>query len=327
MSDMNCRQRFRETMRFGSPDRAPLFDEGIREEVFRKWRQQGLSRRSDLSKMFSYDTLDWIEPNLDPRPRLKNWSYSWPLLDELKQRLNPEDTRRLPRRWRKKIRAWQKRDHVLMLRVHQGFFLSMGVYGWKRFKEVIHLLTENPELVREVMMGQGLFAARLTERILRDVDIDAAVFVEPIAENHGHLISPKMYEELVLSSYQPLLEVLARCGVETIIFLSFANPKLLIPSILKEGFNCLWAYEVNMEAMDYRNLLQEFGGDLRLIGGIDLDTLHGDKRAIRREIEQKVPLLLANGGCIPMVDGRIRENILFENYAYYRRRLEKMVQS
>ncbi len=326
MSAMNCRQRFHETMRYGSPDRVPLFEEGIREEVFRRWRKQGLSGRSDLAKMFSSDTLDWIEPDLDPRPRLKKWPFSFPLLDVLKQRLNPEDTRRLPRRWRKKIREWQKRNHVLMLRVHQGFFLSMGVYGWQRFKEVIHLLTKDPELVREVMMVQGLFAARLAEQILRDIDIDAAVFVEPIAANHGPLISPKMYEELVLPSYQSLLEVLARYGVETIIFLSFANPKLLIPSILKVGFNCLWAYEVNMEAMDYRKLLQEFGRDLRLIGGLDLDTLRRDKQAIRREIEQKVPPLLATGGCIPMVDGRVREDIPFENYIYYRRRLERVVQ-
>jgi uroporphyrinogen decarboxylase len=326
MSAMNCRQRFRETMRHGSPDRVPLFEEGIREDVFKMWRQQGLSRRSDLSKMFSYDTLDWLEPDLDPRPRLKKWPYALPLLDVLKQRLNPEDTRRLPRRWRKKIRTWQKRDHVLMLRVSQGFFLSMGVYGWKRFKEVIHLLTKDPELVREAMKVQGLFAAKLTEKILQDVDIDAAVFVEPIAENHGPLISPKMYEELVLPGYQPILEVLGRYGVETIIFLSFANPKLLIPSILKVGFNCLWAYEVNMEAMDYRNLFREFGKDLRLIGGIDLDSLRHGKEVIRREIEQKVPLLLANGGYIPMVDGRVREDIPFENYAYYRRSLEKVVQ-
>lgn len=322
---MNSRERFCGTMRYEAVDRVPFIEEGIRKDVLRTWRRQGLARGSDLSTMFSYDRLDHIELDLDPRPGLKKWPSSFSQLDALRQRLNPEDTRRLPCRWRRKVRKWRNRDHVLMLRVHRGFFLSMGVSGWKRFKEAIRLLIKDPEFVREVMMVQGRFAARLTERILEDVDIDAAVFVEPICENRGPLISPKMYEELVLPSYQPLLEVLSRNGVETIIFLSFANPRLLIPSILKWGFNCLWAYEVKMEAMDYQDLRREFGRDLRLIGGLDLDTLYRGKQAIRREIEEKVPPLLASGGYIPMVDGRVREDIPFDNYIYYRRTLEKVI--
>jgi hypothetical protein len=39
---MNSRQRFLETMRYGKPDRAPYFEEGIRDEVLAVWRQQGL---------------------------------------------------------------------------------------------------------------------------------------------------------------------------------------------------------------------------------------------------------------------------------------------
>jgi hypothetical protein len=41
--------------------------------------------------------------------------------------------------------------------------------------------------------------------------------------------------------------------------------------------------------MDYRSLRKEFGRDLRLIGGIDLDALRQNKAGIRREIEEKVP--------------------------------------
>ena len=78
--------------------------------------------------------------------------------------------------------------------------------------------------------------------------------------------------------------------------------------------------------MAYRRLRREFGRDLRLIGGIDLDVLLRDKRAIRREIMFKVPPLLEQGGYIPLADGRVRENVPFENYVYYRRLLEKVTQ-
>ncbi len=135
-----------------------------------------------------------------------------------------------------------------------------------------------------------------------------------------------MYEEIVLKSYEPVLDVLRRFDVETIIFQTYANARILIPSILRWGFNCLWACEVNIEAMDYRSLRKEFGHDLRLIGGIDLDALRQNKAAIRREIEEKVPLLIADGGYVPLADGRVREDVSFENYAYYRKLLEKITQ-
>lgn len=77
--------------------------------------------------------------------------------------------------------------------------------------------------------------------------------------------------------------------------------------------------------MDYRALRKEYGRELRLIGGIDLDILRRDKESIRREIEEKVPPLLADGGYVPLADGRVREDIPFKNYLYYRRLLEDVI--
>ena len=77
--------------------------------------------------------------------------------------------------------------------------------------------------------------------------------------------------------------------------------------------------------MDYRDLRQEFGRDLRLIGGIDLDTLRRGKAAIRREVEEKVPPLLADGGYVPLADGRVRQDVPFESYVYYRQLLAEVI--
>jgi uroporphyrinogen-III decarboxylase len=232
----------------------------------------------------------------------------------------------------------------------------MGVYDWRRFSELMDLLIDDPEFVREAMTIQGKFAAGLAERVLKDVVVDAALFSEPIGGNYGPLISPQMYEEMVLKSYEPVLDVLHKYKVETIVIspqmyeemvlksyepvldvlhkykvetivlVTYANARSLIPSMLKWGFNCLWACEVNIEAMDYRNIRQEFGRDLRLIGGIDLDTLRRDKEAVRREVEVKVPPLVADGGYVPLADGRIRSDVPYENYVYYRELLEKVTQ-
>ena len=320
---MNSRERFQETMRYGKPDRVPYFEEGIRDEVLKAWQ---VAPDVNLSQMFPSDRHEEIIVDLEPLPKLKRWPASRPELKALRQSLDPYDSRRLPTGWPKRVRGWQTRDHVLMLRVHRGFFLSMGVHDWRRFTEVVRLLIEKPEFMREAMAIQGAFAARLAERVLREVEVDGAVFTEPIGGNDRPLISPQMYEKFVLTSYEPVFDVLARYGVETIIFRTFANCRMLIPSILRWGFTCLWACEVNVEAMDYRDLRREFGRDLRLIGGIDLDALRHGKEAIRREVEEKVPPLVADGGYVPLADGRVREDVLFENYVYYRRLLEKVTQ-
>jgi hypothetical protein len=323
---MNSRERFLETMHYGKPDRVPYFEEGLREGVLDAWRRQGLPRNKNLSQIFSFDKREEIEPDLDPRPDFKRWPTSRPDLELFRRRLDPADPKRLPADWAARAQAWKTRDHILTLWIQRGFFLSMGVRNWQRFTEVMLLLKTHPRFIHEAMAVRGEFSARLAEKVLETVDIDAAVFVEPIGGNDRPLISPKMYEEFVLTHYEPILEVMRRHGVEIIVLLTFANPRPLIPSVLKWGFNCLWSSESNMQTMDYRDLRREFGRNLRLIGGIDLDALRRGKDAIKREVQEKVPPLLEQGGYIPLADGRVREDVSFENYSYYRNLLEKVTQ-
>jgi len=321
---MNSRQRFLETMRFGKPDNVPYFEEGLREEVLEVWREQGLTSDSALARLFASDMREEIVLDVDPHPWPKRWPTTLAELKAFRRRLDPNDPSRLPENWQASLTNWKGRSHVLMMRLHRGFFLTMGVEDWRRFYEVMALTRDDPALVRELMRIQGEFVAALTERTLREVEIDAAIFSEPIGGNNGPLISPRMYAELVLPSYQPVLEVLRRRGVDVVILRTYANARVLIPALLEDSFDCLWACETNAEAMDYRSLRMEFGRGLRLIGGIDLDVLRDGKDAIRREVEEKVPPLLREGGYIPLADGRVREDIPLENYLYYRQLLEKV---
>lgn len=321
---MNSRQRFHETMAFGAPDRVPLFKEGIRSEVLHAWGREARQSPADLLKGFQFDPREEVELDLDPHPYPGRWPSTLDELDAFMARMDPDDRSRLPSRWKKRVRAWRDRDHVLMLRVHEGFFLTMGVEGWDRFLELMYLCTDDPGFVREMMARQGAFAARLLARWLDEVEIDAAVFSEPIAGNSGPLISPNMYAEFVLPSHQPLLDVLARYEVKTLILRTYANPRPLLPLALARGLNCLWAVEAPPEAMGYYELRRELGPGLRLIGGIDLDALRAGPAAISRALEDAAQLL-QQGGYVPLADGRVRSEVSFERYSFYRRQLEELV--
>jgi len=242
-------------------------------------------------------------------------------LENLRERLDPMDDSRFPANW--EPARLRQRDSILMVRVHEGFFLSLGVDAAKRFTELMYLTVDRPDFVRQYMRIQGEFAAALAERVLREVSVDALVFSEPIGDNKGALISPRMYEDLVLPSYEPLLDLARRYEVRTLICRSYANMKALIPSLLKWGINVLWACEVEQSVMNYPALRREFGPDLRLIGGIDLDALRQGKAEIRTAIDQIAPLV-AEGGFIPLADGRVRADVHYENYLYYRECLQKI---
>ena len=191
---MNSRQRFLESLDYGRPDRVPLFEEGIRDEVLTAWRDQGLPAGAEFSSLFPSDKREELALDVEPRPALSRWPDERSLLEILRRRLDPDDPARLPADWPERVEAWKKRDHVLMLRVNWGFFQTLGVEGWSRFEEGIYLVKDDPRLVREIMLLQGVFTARLWERVLADVEVDAAVFSEPISGKHGPLISPQMFE-------------------------------------------------------------------------------------------------------------------------------------
>ena len=323
-ANMESKDRFIRVMQYKDVDRVPYFEEGIRKDVLRTWHKQGLPEKTRLQELFHTDKREEIQPQIDPIPRFRKWPRSNSELARLKRRLNPATSIRLPKNWKKRVEKWQNRDHVLMLRTQRGFFQSLGVGDWSRFDEVIQLILDEPALIRSILEIQGNFVAALTERILTQVQVDALVFSEPIGGNHGPLISPQMYEELVLKSYEPILRVIRKHGIETIIWRTYANAKALLPSIMKWGFNCLWACEVNREVMNYTEIREEYGRDLRLIGGIDIDILRQDKEAIKREVLDVVPPLIEDGGFIPLADGRVRKDVPYENYRYYRELLEQV---
>ena len=325
--EMNSRERFTKTMTFGLPDRVPLFNEGIRKDVLTRWWKQGMPEGASLEQVFPIDHRIEIQLDLDPIPSLNSWPRSLAELESLEARLRADHPGRFPDNWDEILRAAKTGQAVIMLRVHRGFFLSMGVYDWDRFEETMMLTMDSPEFVKRLMEIQGRFAASLAEIVLGQVPVDAAIFSEPIGGNHGPLISPRTYSQLVLPSYQPLFETLQRFQVNTIICRTYANARILIPQWLQAGVNTLWACECGTDAMDYQAIRQELDPEVRLIGGIDLDALRLGQEAIKTEILTKVPPLLASGGFIPMVDGRVRGEIPWQDYVFYRQLLMEVVAS
>ena len=192
IGEMTSTERFREIMRFGSPDRVPYFEEGIRNEVIKAWQTEGLAPRADLNQLFPTDQRREIQIDLEPIPRFDKWPTSIADLDTMRDRLDHLDPDRLPENWPDIVRRSKTDGQVNMLKVHRGFFQSMGVKEWGRFHKLIQLTVYDPEFVRQAMLIQGQFSARLVERVLNEIQIDAAIFSEPIGRSFPPIGSLKM---------------------------------------------------------------------------------------------------------------------------------------
>lgn len=320
---MNSLERFLAIIHGDKPDHPPLFPEGIREEVLACWHIQGLREGADLDHLFIYDQFEQLDPDIYPKPEIIDWSDPQQLLLLLRQRLDPEDPRRLPGNWTELVKGWRDRQHPLFLRIHQGLFLSLGIEDWRSFAPALLRLVDQPELVRQILAIQADFAAHLAEKILHQVDLDGVIFSEPIAGNHGALISAEMYRIFALQSYVPIFNVLRDYQVPAIIWRSYANPVQLLPEVVKYPFNVLWLCETPAGALTPAKMRQFAGPNLTLIGGIDSDVLREDIRAIQQAVAAVQPFV-DQGHFIPLADGRVREDVPYPNYVFYRQELQRV---
>jgi len=320
---MNSRERFIKTINGDQTDHPPLFSEGIREEVLSSWHTQGFTDGIDLEKRFYYDQFEQLDPDVYPKPEITDWSTPQDLLPNLRQRLDPEDPDRLPKNWNKLVKGWRERQHPLFLCIHQGLFLSLGIENWRSFAPAILRLVDQPNFAHEIMAVQANFAARLAEKVLRQVDLDGVIFSEPIAGNHGALISARMYRTFALDSYTPIFKVLHNYQVPAVIWRSYANPVSLLPEVVKYPFNVLWLCETPPGTLMPGQVHELAGENLTIIGGIDSDILRQDTRAIQQAVADVRPFV-EKGRFIPLADGRVREDVPYSNYAFYRQELNRV---
>lgn len=320
---MNSRERFLAILHGDQPDHPPLFPEGIREEVLQAWHTQGLPAGCSLNDLFLYDQFEELDPDIYPNPAIYDWSDPKRLLPILLQRLDPEDHRRLPEDWPERVRQWKDRQYPLFLRLHQGLFLSLGIEDWRSFAPALLRLVDQPDFAREILSIQADFACRLAEIILSQVDVDGVIFSEPVAGNHGALVSPEMYRAFALESYVPVFEVLSRYRVPAVIWRSYANPVELLPEVVKYPFNVLWLCERPPGVLEPAEVRRLAGPNVTLIGGIDTDVLYKSAQEIRQAVASMQPFVEA-GRYIPLADSRVREDVPYLNYVFYRQELNRV---
>ena len=106
---------------------------------------------------------------------------------------------------------------------------------------------------------------------------------------------------------------------------SDGNLDELIPLFLEAGLTGIWPVEVQAgnDLLEIRSRYPR----LRILGGIDKLKIARGREAIDRELEDKMPFMLARGGYIPHLDHLTHPDISWPDFHYYRNRLKEYVEA
>ncbi len=89
----------------------------------------------------------------------------------------------------------------------------------------------------------------------------------------------------------------------------------ILKYFVENGVNTLFPWEVNGSGHP-AEALEEYGKELRIMGGVDKIELAKGKEAIKKYLETLVPLV-ERGGYIPFCDHRCPPDVKPQDYLYY----------
>ena len=182
-------------------------------------------------------------------------------------------------------------------------------------------LYDDPGLVHELCAFLLSFTMDYWDMILSRISIDCVVILEDVAYRGGSMISRAMFDEFAAPYTARLVDFVRQHGVKSIVVDCDGKIDELVPAWVKAGVTGLFP----IEAVNDIVAMREEYPRLQLLGGVDKRPLiAGDRAAIDRELARIAPLV-SKGGFVPHIDHSVPEDIGWESFAYYRRRLNETI--
>jgi uroporphyrinogen decarboxylase len=155
-------------------------------------------------------------------------------LARVRARFVGDPVERYPADWHSRAADLMASDFpVTLLNPLAGTFgyysMLRNLIGTERLSYLWH---DDPGLIEACLDFLTEFATALFEKALREVRFDFYYIHEDMSYKNGPLVSPAAYRQVVLESYRPVLEVLRRHGVDTIVFTTYGNTRALLPDVM-----------------------------------------------------------------------------------------------
>ncbi len=221
----------------------------------------------------------------------------------------------------KNAREQADRGKMIVLNLVGGYMYLRSLMGPM---DLLYKFHDDPDLIKDCMETWFNIADALSAEYQKHVIIDEVFIGEDICYNKGPLISPDMIREFLFPYYNQLIENVKKRQA--------AEGRHLYFQVDTDGFSDPVIDLYRELGMDYMSPFEVAAGcdvvrtgkeypDLRIRGGFDKRIMAESKEAVDREIDRIMPAMVKRGGYIPSCDHGVPEEVSFENYMHYRKRM------
>ncbi|MBN2452540.1 MAG: hypothetical protein JXR77_19300 [Lentisphaeria bacterium] len=178
---------------------------------------------------------------------------------------------------------------------------------------------DQPELIHDILGTIADTAVRVLDRVSSTVPVDLLSVHEDMAGKSGPLAGPTQVREFIAPYYRRVWDMLADRGARLFDQDSDGDMNAVVAAFLDAGVNCMHPAEPAAN-MDVVSLRARYGTRVAFYGGIDKHVLRRSPTDIARELEYKLPPMIASGGYMAGLDHRIPNGTPLEHYRFYLRR-------
>lgn len=349
---MTDRERFNNQMHYKPVDRCFNMEFGYWQENYSVWTmfsENGITNEGEANAFFNFDRIEgaggklWMNPSFEEKI-VGETETSYILIngDGLTAEVSkdghgtiphyispsivtPEDWKRCkeerfrlddPAR-KVDVEALKKRypdDRTFPLGVDCGSMIGK-IRDMLTFEGLAYACYDYPDMVEDMVETCCLLAENFLDQVLPHITFDYASGWEDICFKNGPIVTVDFFKNVVMPRYKRIGKKLREHGIDLWYIDCDGDVRPLLPYFLEGGVNCLFPFEVNGCAHP-GELLREYGGELRIMGGFDKLQLGGGREAIKNYMKSLVPLV-ERGGFIPFCDHRCPPNVKQEDYLYY----------
>jgi uroporphyrinogen decarboxylase len=181
---------------------------------------------------------------------------------------------------------------------------------------------DDPRLIHDIQKTFTELWINIYTEILSEISVDCFFIWEDVSAGSGSMISPSLIREFMLPYYERLTDFLKARGIDLIIVDTDGDCFDLITLFLQGGINALMPIEVSC-GMDLLKVRRHFP-TLRLMGGFPKYEIKYGKQRIDQMLGPTIDTL-KSGGYIPFCDHLIPPEIKWDDFRYYRTRLNNIL--
>ena len=349
---LSDRERFSRQMHYQPIDRCFNMEFGYWDENFTEWPifvDNGIKNNDEADIFFAFDRIHtiggnvWINPGypndvVEVRENTKVLMNSDGLLAEVP--LDGHDTIPhyikativTPDDWKKakaerfslddpdriididEMKKTHPTDRDYPLGVNTGSMIGK-IRDMLTFEGLAYAIYDYPAMVEDMVETACQLVELSLDQLLPHFQFDYAAGWEDIAYKSGPIVSPKWFRRVITPRYKRIADKLHANGIDIWWIDCDGDVRPILPYMMEGGVNCLFPYEVN-SCTHPGDLLQEYGKELRIMGGFDKIEMGKGREAIRRYMDTLVPLV-ERGGYIPFCDHRCPPNVHPDDYLFY----------